>query len=121
VVTLPIELVPKIAGPVVTTRITEYRLWNTGLDTAEVWIQIGGHVLDATQAPPAPVPRAWVRMETLAGERLQTTETNDLGRFSFGELRAGRYRLRARAAGLGETTRDVDVPSPTGEYALRFT
>ena len=31
----------------VTTRITEYR--QTGRpETAEVWIQIGGHVLDAT-------------------------------------------------------------------------
>lgn len=63
----------------------------------------------------------WVELETLAGERLQMTQTNELGRFTFGELRTGRYRLRARAQGLIEITREVDVPSPSGEYDLLFT
>jgi hypothetical protein len=44
VVTIPIILLTEEAGPMVTTRITEYR--QTGkTETAEVWIQIGGHVL----------------------------------------------------------------------------
>ena len=47
VVTLPVALLTEIAGPMVTTRIIEYRISDRP-DTAEVWIQIGGHVLDAT-------------------------------------------------------------------------
>lgn len=62
----------------------------------------------------------WVILETLAGERLQTNQTNDLGRFTFGDLHPGTYRLRTRALGLAEITRDIEVPSPTGEYDLQF-
>jgi hypothetical protein len=69
---------------------------------------------------PQPVTGAWVRLETLTGEGLRTTETDPEGRFTFSALRAGRYRVRTRATGLGEISRDVDVPSPTGEYDLRF-
>jgi hypothetical protein len=66
------------------------------------------------------LPAVWVILETLAGERLMTTQTNELGRFTFGDLRAGSYRLRTRALGLAEITRVVDVPSPTGEYDVQF-
>jgi hypothetical protein len=62
----------------------------------------------------------WVILETLAGERLQTNQTNDIGRFTFGDLHPGTYRLRTRALGLAEITRDIEVPSPTGEYDLQF-
>lgn len=124
VVTLPVALLTEIAGPMVTTRIVEYHVLG-GQGGAEVLIQIGGHVLDTTQplpdGSPAPVAGAWVRLETPGGVPLQITESSSLGRFTFGQLRAGSYRLRARAAGQGETTRDVDVPSPGGEYDLRFT
>lgn len=115
VVTLPVILETEVAGPMVTTRITEYRQKGRP-ETAEIWIQIGGHVLEGTD----PVAGAWVRLESLAGGALQTTVTNDAGRFTFSELLAGRYRLRTRATGLGEITREIDVPSPTGEYDLRF-
>jgi hypothetical protein len=122
VVTIPVLLRTEIAGPMVTTRITKYR--QTGKpETAEEWIQIGGHVLSTPLPPdntPQPVTGAWVRLETLTGEGLRTTETDPEGRFTFSALRAGRYRVRTRATGLGEISRDVDVPSPTGEYDLRF-
>ena len=124
IVTLPVALALEVAGPMVTTRITEYRISGEPA-TAEVWIQIGGHVLDATNplpnGLPSPVAGAWVELETLAGERLQLIRTNELGRFTFADLRAGSYRLRTRAVGLAEITRDVDVPSPSGEYDLVFT
>jgi hypothetical protein len=122
VVTIPVILRTEVAGPMVTTRITEYR--QTGRpETAEVWIQIGGHVLSTPSPPentPLPVHGAWVRLESLTGQALQTTETDTAGRFTFGALRGGRYRVRTRATGLGEISRDVDVPSPTGEYDLQF-
>ena len=123
IVTLPVAFPTQVAGPMVTTRITEYR--QTGQpDTAEVWIQIGGHVLDAINVPPndapTPVENAWVQLETTDGDRLQTTRTNALGRFTFGGLQQGQYRLRFSATGLGEATRDIEVPSLEGEYDLRF-
>jgi hypothetical protein len=68
-----------------------------------------------------------VRLESETGDPavegipLQTAETDELGRFRFGALRAGRYRVRARAIGLGEKLRsDLLVPSPSGEYDVRF-
>lgn len=123
IVTLPIELFTVDAGFMVTTRITEYRI--TGQPgSAEVWIDFGGHVLDSTNplpdGSPAPVAGAWVELLTLANDRLQMVRTNDLGRFRFEDLRRGQYRLHASAVGLGELTRNVDVPSQTGEYDLVF-
>jgi hypothetical protein len=124
VVTIPVILRTELAGPMVTTRITEYR--HTGKpETAEVWIQIGGHVLDATNplkdGSPALVTGAWVRLEDPAGTSLQTTETNDMGRFTFGRLRPGAYQLRWRATGHPEPAPClIEVPSPSGEYDLTF-
>jgi hypothetical protein len=120
IVTLPVALRREVAGPMVTTSVTEYPAF-AGDSGAEAWIQIGGRVLVATGAgDPAPVGDAWVRAETTDGVPVQTTRTSKLGRFTFVGLAAGRYRLRTRARGLGEKTRDVDVPAPTGEYDLRF-
>ena len=126
VVTLPVALPQEIAGPLVTTRITEYRQYDKP-ETAEVWIQIGGTVFDATVNPPKPVVGALVQFETetgnpaTEGQRLKTTETDALGRFTFGELVPGRYRLRVSAPGFGQKLRtNLDVPSPTGEYDVRF-
>jgi Pvc16 N-terminal domain/Carboxypeptidase regulatory-like domain len=128
VVTIPVALQKEIAGPLVTTRITEYRQSGKP-ESAEVWIQIGGTVLDASDVtkPPRPVARAWVRLETetgnpaIEGQARKTTETSELGRFTFGELVPGRYRLRVRAPALGEKVRsNLDVPSPSGEYDVAF-
>lgn len=116
VVTLPVEMLTEVAGPMVTTRVTEYRASGRP-ETAEVWVQIGGRVLTAAGVP---VQGAWVQLETTAGVPLRTTSTNDLGRFYIGDLREGRYSLRARAAGLGERARELTVPSNSGEYDLRF-
>lgn len=118
VVTVPIELVQIVAGPMVTTRITEYRQYDRP-ETAEVWVQIGGTVLDSTGNA---VAKAWVRLETTSAEPLQTTETDIKGRFTFSNLRAGRYQLNVRASGLGELKpqKVIDVPSPTGEYDVKY-
>lgn len=119
IVTLPVELLRQVSGPMVTTRITEYRQTNVP-ESGEVWIDIGGTVYDKAAGT---VSGAWVGLETTTGKTLQTTKTNELGRFTFGDLQSGTYVLRARAVGLGELTpsRKVDVPSPSGEYDLHFT
>jgi hypothetical protein len=62
----------------------------------------------------------WVELQNPAGARLQITQTNEVGRFTFADLQAGSYRLRAQALGLAPVTRVVDVPSPSGEYDLQF-
>lgn len=117
-VTLPVLYQRKVAGPLVTTRITEYRQAGAP-ETAEVWIQIGGHV--RTGAPPAPVAGAWVRLETSPGGLpLQTTETDADGRFTFNQLAAGPYLLRIRARGFAEATRNVQVPSAAGGYDVEI-
>jgi len=116
IVTVPVAMDAMVAGPLVTTRIIEFR--QTGKpETAEVWIQIGGRVLDPAANP---VGGAWVALETLDGLRLKTTTTNALGRFTFDALQADAYRLRTRARALGEKTRQLEVPTETGEYDLRF-
>jgi len=121
VVTLPVVLLREMAGFMVTTRITDYRIAEVP-ETTEVWMQIGGHVLDAANplpgGDPRPVPDAWVHIETLAGRMLRRTRTNALGRFAFGRLRADRYRLHTVAVGLGTLDREVDVPAETAEYNL---
>ena len=120
VVTLPLVLVRENEGPMVTTRFADYRLWDRP-QSAEVLLQIGGTVLHDTGGGVfAPVGGAWVQIETLGGTTLQHAQTNELGRFTFARLRASQYRLRSTALGLGQQARVVDVPSPSGEYDLRF-
>jgi hypothetical protein len=122
-VTLPIALVREVAGPMVTTMMTDYRITEHP-ETANVWLHIGGQVLDAaTPLPdgsPSPVAGAWVRLETLTGVLVRRAVTDDAGRFRLDQIRAAHYRLRTGAVGLGEQTRLVDVPTETGEYDLRF-
>jgi len=123
IVTVPVALVRDQAGPMVTTRITEYRT-SKHPESAETWIQICGSVLDTghplPDGTPAPVIGAWVRLETVAGDVVQSTSTGDLGRFSFGWLRGGQYRLHAGDVALGEKSRQVTVPTETGEYDVLY-
>jgi hypothetical protein len=116
IVTIPVALIKEQAGYMVTTRITEYRQTNKP-DTAEVWIQIGGHVRQQT----TPLVDAWVGLETLAGQMVQSTRTNELGRYIFENLQPGQYKLKSRVVGFPENERSpIDVPSPTGEYDLTY-
>jgi hypothetical protein len=122
-VTLPIALVREVAGPMVTTMMTRYRVSGVPA-TDELWMHIGGRVVDtATPLPdgsPSPVAGAWVRLETLTGVLVRRAVTDEQGRFRLDQLREAQYRLRTGAVGLGEQTRLVDVPNETGEYDLAF-
>ena len=125
VVTVPIGLATETAGPMVTTRITEYRPRDQP-EAAEVWIQIGGRVLDTLNPLTGGVPRlvTAARVEIRdagTGELVAETDTDTQGRYSFVRLRAGRYKLRANAPWLTmPSPREVLVPSLTGEYDLKF-
>ena len=119
VVTLPVVQTGIEAGAMVTTRIIDYR--QTGTSASEVRVQIGGHVLELLlDGSSAPVAAAWVGLEDLGGKLLQTTETGVKGEFSFSGLGRESYRLRTQAAGHGEISREISVPSPSGEYDLLF-
>ena len=119
VVTLPVELLMEVAGPVVTTRITEYR-FSGNPETAEVSIQIGGYALNNTVSPPVPVANAWVRLEDAGGTPQQTSTTDSDGRFTFRGLAQGNYTLRIRAQGFTQRTQSIQVPSLTGDYDVRL-
>jgi hypothetical protein len=115
IVTLPVVMTKEILGPMVTTRITEYRLTSSAA-TGDVLIQIGGTIIGAGQ----PVAGAWVRIEDGLGASLGTTTTDENGRFTFGGLSKGTFILRARAQGFNESTRTVNVPSPSGNYDVQL-
>lgn len=120
VVPLPVTLLRVIAGPSVTTLLTT-SLQQSIPETAATQIQIGGYVLDATVNPIVSISGAWVQLETVAGDPLQTTTTDELGRFSFEQIRPDSYRLRWRARNRTEPPpRLVQIPSSSGEYDLRF-
>jgi len=118
IVTLPLFLPIRRSGPMVTTAFI--RMQATGAPaSAETFIQIGGTVRDA-QTPPQPVSGVWVELLTMTNERLQLASTDRDGRFTFMRVASGPYQLRASRTGLGVLTRNVEVPSLTGEYDLEF-
>jgi len=115
-VTLPVILSKEILGPLVTSRITEYRRANTP-GVVETVIEIGGTVTASGQ----PVASAWVRIEDLGSAPAAVTNSDENGRFIFGGLTQGTYTLRVRAQGFSEATRTVNVPSPSGNYDVQLT
>lgn len=119
--TVPLVNEPTPAGPMVTTRISEFR---TAGGADQLWIEIGGHVRDSAlplpDGSPSPCAGATVVIETLSGIRIQDARSNALGRFVFGHLAQGEYRLRAWTETRPEATREIRVPSPSGEYDLTF-
>jgi uncharacterized protein DUF4255/carboxypeptidase family protein len=115
VATLPVVLHQELLGPMVTTRVIEYRQQGSALP-GEIDIEIGGTVTAAGNA----VAGAWVRLEDVAANPISITTASEIGRFLFGGLRPGTYVLRVRAQGFTETTRTVDVPSANGNYDVQL-
>src|SRR5260370_487819 len=110
-----------LESPAGTTASADYRQQGEP-ESAEVWLSIGGHILAPKSA--LPVLGAYVEIQGLNPPMVQkikhhVTTASD-GRFLFSFLRAGDYQLQAMASGLGPVTRNVTLPSPTGEYDLQF-
>lgn len=117
-VTVPVALGAVELGPLVTTQtIRTTAIGQAEAQNADALIRIGGRVLTAGGAP---IPGAWVRVETPAGDPVHTTRTTPQGHFLVDRLPAGHYRCRARVTGLGERTREFDVPGPAGGYDVTF-
>ena len=122
-VTIPVVLLqPAFESPAVTTLTVDHRLTENAA-VSEVLATIGGRVLSTGGT--AAVGGAWVQIVGLDPPELQVVNRRSItgsdGRFVFGRLRQGLYRLRAVAAGLGDLPpREVAVPSETGEYDISF-
>jgi Pvc16 N-terminal domain/Carboxypeptidase regulatory-like domain len=117
VVTVPVvSREPAVHGPPVTTLRTDTSRVGSAARADTLHI-VGGAVRDATGAV---VGRAWVALDSTADKRLQHVAADPEGRFRFSGLTPGRYRLRFAAPGHAPRSRDIDVPSPSGEYDLRF-
>jgi hypothetical protein len=123
IVTLPLLLDPYRAGPIVTTRIAQFRFAGDPAP-GETLFEIGGFVLDAANplpdGRPAPLAGIWVELLDTVGDRLQLAQSNALGQFAFSNLTSGAYQLRAAALGFPVLTRGVSIPAPSGEYDLTF-
>jgi hypothetical protein len=135
VATLPVIRDPIPEGPMVTTQITEYRIFDgrkgeQGV-APERWIIIGGTVTDTAHplpdGRPAPVPNAWVHLEEVVGGKLSIqTLTDSSGRYLLQwPLRVWprplEYRLRWGADGIGAgVIPSMYVPSETGNYDLKL-
>jgi len=66
------------------------------------------------------IQEASVRLEDGTGTQLQTTVADEEGKFTFTKIRSGNYTLRVRAVGFAEATRNIVVPSTTGEYDVQL-
>lgn len=115
VVTVPLSTTSRRTGPPVTTLSGEF-LPGFSANGAETVIDVGGHVLYSGDA----VGGAWVRLETPAGDLLESTITDDKGRFKFKRIAAQTYVFRAGATGVGADERQLVVPSPYGDYDLHL-
>ncbi|MFO7683283.1 MAG: Pvc16 family protein [Chloroflexota bacterium] len=103
VVTLPVLLLPEIAGPLVITK--QIRLEIIDLPgTQQIWFQIGGTVRDSNTLDP--IPGADVSLVELVLESV----TDENGRFTLTMIPAGNYTLRTT---VGPTTVDQAVIVPT--------
>ena len=117
IVTIPVELITVVSGPMVTTLITDYRQTDSP-ESKEILFQIGGTVWDLDQNP---IPNAWVNLEIGGNIAFQRFTTGTDGRFTFSRLSPGSYTLHVQAPGYLEfpqpcDPQQINVPSPDGNY-----
>jgi hypothetical protein len=117
VVTLPLVLAAQHAGATVTTAMLDF-LQSGVVGDDEMLSDIGGTLWDMA-TPPNPIALGWVELLTPTGTRLQLANSDASGRFVFTGVPSAAYRMRATSAAAGPVIRDIDVPSPTGEYDLQ--
>ena len=95
--------------------------WITGL--ALLTLAVGSAIRLAALVPFTQIP---FRLNTFGDDGFYYLEIArnfvQLGQFTFANVKPGFYSLAARATGLGDLSpkRQINVPSPTGEYDLRF-
>jgi hypothetical protein len=115
-VTVPVAFARQVAGPLVTTRIIEFRQ-GSDPDTAERWLQIGGTITDATGTP---VAGAVVSISGSSG-LVGSATTGEDGKFTVGALHAEGYALHASKPGVGTADATAGLPASSTEYDLTLT
>jgi hypothetical protein len=111
--TIPMDLGLELDVPIVTTLIARYPNEDEPGTRYEL-ININGFVFDPGGRP---LIDAQVR---IAPDDAATT-TDGSGQFTFRRLRRGvQYSVTAGKPGIGQATRQVEVPSLTGEYDVRI-
>jgi len=116
-VTIPVAFTRQIAGPLVTTRIIEFRQAGKP-ETAEQWLQIGGTVTDSSGKA---VADASVQLAGAGGVPVGAATTDAAGRFTLGALAGGGYRITAAKPGTGHADGVLAVPDPSGDYDISLT
>jgi hypothetical protein len=115
-VTIPVSFARQVAGPLVTTRIIEFRS-GTEAAGADRWVQIGGTVTDSGGLA---VDGAIVSI-TDGGGIIGTATSGADGRFTIAALHSGDFQLNATKPGTGSASSAAALPSPTGNYDLTLT
>ncbi|HEY7050879.1 MAG TPA: Pvc16 family protein [Mycobacterium sp.] len=115
-VTVPVDMPHQVAGPLVATRIIEFR---QGSDpaSAEQLLQIGGTVTRGG----VPVEDAVVTVTGSAGRVVGSASTGADGRFSVSALSADSYTLHAEKPSAGSADTTAVVPGGTGDYDMSLT
>jgi hypothetical protein len=111
-ITIPLDLLRSVTGPMVTAKITGY-LQKDQPETTETLVQIGGRVFDA-QDPAQGIPGATINLLELDQAALADAE----GRYTFTRLAPGEYTARVRATGYQPRDQKVQVPSSTEAYEI---
>jgi hypothetical protein len=129
VITVALKSSAVRADSIAATTITDTPQRDTPA-VAQTHYHIGGQVFaaavaprrGAAVAPRQPVPRAWVELLDAAGTaRVTLTRADSDARFTFGNVPAGSYQLRATSQPEGTTSlRPITVPEPSGNYDLSF-
>lgn len=111
--TIPMDLGLELDVPIVTTVIARYPNEQEPGKPFE-FININGFVFD-----PGGLPLSDAQVRIAPDDA--NTITDRKGQFTFRRLRRGvPYSVTAAKAGVGQATRQVEVPSLTGEYDVRI-
>jgi len=117
IVTVPVAMTQQLAGPLVTTRIIEFRQ-DGDPSSAEQWLQIGGTVTDPAGAP---VAGAVVTITGTGGRVIDAVATGADGRFTVGALHTDGYAIHAAKPGVGTADKTAALPGRSGDYDLKLT
>jgi hypothetical protein len=108
IVTISIDLKQSVTGPMVISKITDYRQRKKD-GTVERIIQIGGRITDAANTTKG-ISGATVKIDQLK----KATTTDSEGYFSILQIPPGNYHIRANADGYDEEVRLFTIPASDG-------
>ena len=114
--TLRIDLSQEISvGLALTSRMAVARIngHNGAADQEELPLKIGGRIYRSDD-PEAGIEGATVTLV----ERALDTVTDELGRFAFSGVPAGTYSMVISVPGIGEQTREIQVPSANYDVGI---